>query len=760
MVKIAWEEKKLENNENLEAPTELNPQDEDTFKEITESINERMKERYVQPISGRIQEMSEVEEVLTKKINNNVILIGEPGVGKTAIVEGLAQRINRNEVPDELKGAEIFELKFNDLMSGAGLMGTLNEKVKSLVTVLKQRPNYILFIDEIHMIMTAGNTTGQTQGGLADQLKPELARGKIKVIGATTNEEYRKYIATEGAFSRRFANVQVDEPNARDTLAMMHNAKEYFKDLYGSDIDESAFISTYELARRWFPNRNFPDKAMRLLDSACNFHKTFPTKISKERQRLIDLQKSIRLELKEATNSIDPTISSKHNLDKLEKELKKTEDLLAQEIEREKKEKEEYNIETNPVYNKLQKLKREFDAYVEWGQLDKASELLYLKIAPLEKQLRKENPTIGYTPSVVTKFDVEHALANTLGKSVDDISASFIDKAKKLPSILKQRVFGQDAAIKSISSSVLRRAVGFSDDKKPIGSFLLLGNTGVGKTETAKALAEALYGSEDDLIVQPLGNVNSVWELTGSGSGFQNSENGSALVNALEKKPSAVILFDEFDKILQREVVNFFLNLLDEGYFITGLGKKISVNNCVILLTANNVKRIDDEYPELLQRLSDRIVYNDINDDILDKIIHAKLKKTVAWAEKAGYLISFDDSVIQFLKRDFNKSLGARQVQNRIEKFITSPIANTLTEFPKQTPITLTAKDLHLEEVTTKDINASNDYTNFIQNTNNNNKKNLQKELEQQLDDPLQQEKDDKLAQRTNNFLNMMKSKK
>lgn len=718
-IKILYTPPKTEDPKDTQNPEEQEPQlsEEDlaVFKQITESINDRVLNNEIAPISGRVSEIAELEEVLSRKTKHNPLLIGDPGVGKTAIVEGFVQRIINKEVGPEFADVEVHELKFNNLMSGAGIVGALNEKVQQLVRVLKNKPNYILFIDEIHMIINAGTTNGSTQGGLGDQLKTELARGQIRVIGATTNEEYRKYILPEGAFDRRFSRISVKQPNRFQSISMMHNMEDYLVNLYGSKIDESAVIAAYDLAKRYYPQKNMPDACISLLESACAFHKTFPTKMSKEELVLIEEIKSLEKQLQASSISIDPVINSETNLQSLQENLSKLKVKLQEEQERVKKEKSKFNLDKNPDYIELQKLKKDYDQWCEMGELVIASEILYTKIMPLQNKFAQSNKIMGYTPSLVTKFDVEHALASDLNKPLEDITASFIDKAKRLPERLKKRVFGQDEAIDTISRAILRRAVGWSDDTKPIGVFLLLGNTGVGKTETAKALAKELYGSEESGLIRiNMGENQELWKLTGADPGFKNSEQGSMLVNELEAKQSAVVLFDEFDKINDAQVATFFLNLLDEGYFVSGMNKKMMFNNCIILLSANDMTKLNDNYPELLAR-TNPVVFNDFNELMINLVIDKNLNNIIKMAKSKGYIIAFNSDVKDFLKKDFNVKPDGRQITFRCENFVKDRVIAIVPDLDPHKVNVINAKMLRLDEVTLDELNANTKYIKYKQ---------------------------------------------
>ena len=572
--------------------TSDNPEDTyDALKKYGTDLVERAREGKMDPVIGRDQEIRNVIRILSRKTKNNPVLIGEPGVGKTAIAEGLAQRIVRGDVPEGLKDKTIFSLDMGALVAGAKYRGEFEERLKAVLEeVRKSEGRILLFIDELHTIVGAGKTEGSMDAG--NLLKPMLARGELHCIGATTLDEYRKYIEKDAALERRFQPVQVDEPTVEDTISILRGLKERYEVFHGVKIQDSALIAAATLSNRYITDRFLPDKAIDLVDEACAMIRTEMDSMPSE---LDDLRRKImQHEIEEAALKKEDDGISKEHLAEIQRELAEMRDEF-------NAQKAQWENEKNAI-GKVQKLREEMEnanAALEKAQreydLNKAAELQYGKIPELQKALEAEERIAqeGKERSLlrdkVTEEEIARIIQRWTGIPVSKLMEGEREKLLHLEDILHQRVVGQDEAVRLVSEAILRSRAGIADPDKPIGSFLFLGPTGVGKTELAKTLAEALFDSEKNLVRIDMSEYMekfSVSRLIGAPPGYVGYEEGGQLTEAVRRQPYSVVLFDEVEKA-HPDVFNILLQVLDDGRITDSQGRTVDFKNTIIILTSN-----------------------------------------------------------------------------------------------------------------------------------------------------------------------------
>ena len=689
-----------------------NNEEENVLEKYGRNITERAKEGKMDPVIGRDEEIRNITRVLSRKTKNNPVLIGEPGVGKTAIVEGLAERIVKGDVPNSLKNKTIWELDMAALIAGAKYRGEFEERLKKVLNeVKKSEGEIIMFIDEIHTIVGAGNS----EGGMdtSNILKPMLARGEIKVIGATTLNEYRKYIEKDGALERRFQKVKVSEPSIIDTITILRGLKERFEIHHGVTIQDRTLVTAANLSNRYITDRYLPDKAIDLIDEACA---TIRVQLDSVPEELDNLEREImRLEVeREALKKEKDDISKKRvlSLDETLTNLKSEEHDLKEKWNSEKeiidkiKDKKE---ELEKAKFSLSKAENEYD-------LETAARLKHGTIPELEKELselraKTKNQLIS---DVVTPDDIAAVISRWTNVPISKLVSSEREKLLLLEDNLKKRVKGQDEAIKLVSDAILKSRSGIKDPNRPIGSFMFLGPTGVGKTEVARSLAYELFDDEKHMVRIDMSEYMekfSVSRLIGSPPGYVGYDEGGELTEAVRRNPYSIVLFDEIEKA-HPEVLNLLLQILDDGRLTDSNGRTVDFKNTIIIMTSNlgsnyvlegNKEKVLDEVrnyfrPEFINRIDEIIIFNELQKstirEILDKII-AQIEDRLK--ESNISIVLTDRAKSYLVDAGYDVAYGARPLKRVVNRTIEVLLAKKLinNEIKPSSTVTIDYIDEH-----------------------------------------------------------------
>ena len=677
--------------------------DEKVLEKFGRNINEEVKKGKIDPVIGRDEEIRKIIEILARKSKNNVILLGEPGVGKTAILEGLAERIVKDDVPNTLKDKTIYELDMGALVAGAKYRGEFEERLKAVLNRIKESEGkIILFIDEIHLIVGAGRTDGALDA--SNMLKPMLARGEIDCIGATTLNEYRQYIEKDRALERRFQPVLVGEPSVEDTISILRGLKNRFESFHGVRITDSALIAAASLSNRYLTSRFLPDKAIDLVDEACASIKVEMESMPSE---LDELERHIRqLEIEKVALSKENDPSSKKRLEEVNNELtslKEKDNTLTAEW---KKEKENIGL-AKKIKGDLEKAKFDLDVALSHSEYEKAGKLQYQTIPELEKKLQEINQKEDN--KLISEVVNEESIAKIISK-MTNIPLSKIEKGDKekvlnLKETLSKRVIGQDEAIKLVSEAILRQRAGIKDSNRPIGSFLFLGPTGVGKTEVARSLAEALFDSESHIIRIDMSEYMekySTSRLIGAPPGYVGYEEGGQLTEKVRRNPYSIVLFDEIEKA-HPEVFNLLLQVLDDGRLTDSQGRVVDFRNTIIIMTSNlgsdlllegKEKEVDGILhatfkPEFLNRIDEIVYFKPLNKETQRKIVVKMLNLLKKRLAESYYEIDFSDKVIDYIiDSSYSPTFGARPIkrfiQNKIETMLAMKIISQEIDINKK----------------------------------------------------------------------------
>ena len=669
------------------------------------NLVEEVKNGKMDPVIGRDEEIRNTIRILSRKTKNNPVLIGEPGVGKTAIVEGLAQRIVKGDVPEGLKGREIFELDMSALIAGAKYRGEFEERLKSVLKQVKDSDGQIiLFIDELHTIVGAGKMDGAMDAG--NMLKPMLARGELYCIGATTLDEYRMYIEKDPALERRFQQVMVREPSVEDTVSILRGLKEMYELHHGVRIHDRAIVAAASLSNRYITERFLPDKAIDLIDEASAMIRTEIDSMPQELDAVT--RRMMQLEIEEQALRKEKDAASQTRLELLREELQELKDSSADMRSQWESEKETLS-KIQEKREQLDHFRRELEDAENRYDLNKAAELRHGKIPAMEAELKKlEAPLLDGKESrllreEVTEEEIATIVARWTGIPVTKLVEGEREKLLRLRETLKERVIGQDDAVQLVTEAVWRARAGIQDPNKPIGSFLFLGPTGVGKTELAKTLAATLFDSEDHFIRIDMSEYmekHSVSRLVGAPPGYVGYEEGGQLTEAVRRNPYSVVLLDEIEKA-HPDVANILLQVLDDGRITDSQGRLVNFTNTVIIMTSNIgssylLHGLEDTEnhaaedlvmaelrnhfkPELLNRMDDIIIFHSLTGDAFKKIAQKMLEDLVMRLDEQEVAMSYDADVLDWIvKEGTDADFGARPLKRFIQRHVETVVAQEL----------------------------------------------------------------------------------